>query len=310
MGSDRSPPPRLSLGLRLMRWVLRLGVKPGLALVSGPAGLRSFSVIGATLRFPRRDVRLDPLPDGAGGLAITPASSRAGVRLLWFHGGAYVACSPWTHRGMIVEIARAGRIRAVVPSYRLAPEHAGGAAFEDGLAAARRWMAEGPVILGGDSAGGGLAAAVAAALCAEGQPPAGLVALSPWTDLTGQGASHHDNAGADPMLPTHRMQEIVEMVRGDLPADDPRLSPAFAHYPGLPAAYVSVGSDEILRDDARALVAALTRDGVPVVYRELPQAPHVLAFFAPMLPEARVEVRQIGAWLAARAQALAPGVIR
>lgn len=300
----------MSLTLRLMRGVLRLGVKPGLALVSGPAGLRVFSHLGVILRFPRRDVRICPLPGDPGGLVVSPLRQRDGVTLLWFHGGAYVACSPRTHRGMIVEIARAGRIRTLAPTYRLAPEHAGGAAFRDGLAAARRWMAEGPVILGGDSAGGGLAAAVAAALCAEGQPPAGLVALSPWTDLTGQGASHRDNAAADPMLPTRRMQEIVAMVRGDLPADDPRLSPAFARFPGLPAAYVSVGSDEILRDDARALVAALRRDGAAVQFRDLPGAPHVLAFFAPMLPEARDEVRHIGAWLAARAQDLAPGAIR
>jgi acetyl esterase/lipase len=106
------------------------------------------------------------------------------------------------------------------------------------------------------------------------------------------------------------MHDIVTLVRGGLPAEDPRLSPAFARFPGLPCAYVSVGRDEILLDDARMLAQALARDGAKVDLHELDGALHVLAFFAPLVPEARAEVRRIGAWASARAQDLVPDAIR
>ena len=84
---------------------------------------------------------------------------------------------------------------------------------------------------------------------------------------------------------------------GDLPPDDPRLSPLMARYPGLPRAYLSVGAEEILRDDTERLAARLAEGGTRVTAHTVPGAPHVLALLAPMVPEARAELRRIAAWI-------------
>ena len=295
--------PGASLSLRLTRISMRWVARPILARAQNIAVVRLMASLGAWFAFPPRDVALSPWGDG--GLELRPrhAGSQAapGPLVVWFHGGGYVACSPHTHRPMLIQIARASGLRLIAPAYRLAPEHPGGAAFADALAACQAILASGvssqALILAGDSAGGGLAAAVTAALCAAGQPPAGLLALSPWTDMTGSGASHRENAHRDVLLPPGRLADLVRLVRGHLPPEDPRLSPAFATFPGLPRAYLSVGTEEILRDDTRLLAARLAEGGTKVTVLELQGVPHVVAFQAPWVPEARTEIARIAAWL-------------
>lgn len=255
----------MSLRLRLMRGLMRRGVKPLLARLGHVGGARTGMVL-ASLLF--------PLPFGvaarreAGGvpaLWIVPQGGAAGPVLVWFHGGAYVTGSAFTHRGMLGRIARAAAAEVVAPDYRLAPEHPFPAAFDDGLAFLQglgRPMAE--VILGGDSAGGGLAAALAAHLCARGDVPAGLVLLSPWADLTLSGASLKTKAGRDPLLPAVAMAPVVEMVRGSHDASDPRLSPVFARWSQAPATLIQVGSTEILLDDSLRLASAFRAAGAAV----------------------------------------------
>ena len=121
--------------------------------------------------------------------------------------------------------------------------------------------------------------------------------------MTGSGASHRDNARHDDLLPPGRLAELVDIVRGHLPPEDPRLSPAFASFPGLPRAYLSVGTREILRDDTWLVAKRLVEGGAEVTVHELHGAPHVLALQAPFVPEARTEIARIAAWLlAARPQ--------
>ena len=89
--------------------------------------------------------------------------------ILYLHGGGYVAGSPLTHIGLAGRIARLTGLQVVLPEYRLAPEHPAPAAFDDATAAhaallAKGWPAD-RIILGGDSAGGGLALALLADLC-------------------------------------------------------------------------------------------------------------------------------------------------
>ena len=288
-----------SLSLRLTRFRMRWVARPILARAKNVGVLRLMASMGAWFAFPPRDMVLSPW--GEGGLELRPTKARTGPLVVWFHGGGYVACSPHTHRSMLIQIARASDLRLIAPAYRLAPEHPGGAAFADALRACQAILASGipsgALILAGDSAGGGLAAAVTAALCGLGQPPGGLLALSPWTDMTGSGASHRENADRDVLLPPERLADLVGLVRGDLPPEDPRLSPAFASFPGLPRAYLSVGTDEILRDDTRLLAARLAEGGTEVTAHELHGALHVLAFQAPRVPEARAEIARIAAWL-------------
>jgi epsilon-lactone hydrolase len=139
------------------------------------------------------------------------------------------------------------------PDYRLAQEAPLPAARDDAVAAWDALMAEGhgpgDIVLAGDSAGGGLALGLLSELCARATPPAGVVAFSPWTDLTFSGASVAENAARDPLLPAARAAELVGMIAG-ADADDPRLSPLFAAYSGGVPVLIQASRTEILRDDA------------------------------------------------------------
>lgn len=222
---------------------------------------------------------------------------------------AYVAGSPATHAATL---GRLSRLAVVAPDYRKAPEHPAPAAFEDAQAAhaallAQGW-APGQIILGGDSAGGGLALALLADLCARDLRSAGLIAFSPWTDLTLSGPSLRDNAAADPLLPVSRIAEAVAMVRGALDQGDPRLSPLFARFDRPPPVLILAGSDEVLSDDSRRMAAVLQAAGGAVTLEEVPKAPHVWPIFDGWLPEARAALHEAARF--ARAQAGAPDTSR
>jgi acetyl esterase/lipase len=99
----------------------------------------------------------------------TGAPARPGS-ILYLHGGAYCVGSPATHRALTSRLARVTGLPVFAADYRLAPEHPFPAALDDAIAAYRALRADGPVILMGDSAGGGLALATALALRDAGAP--------------------------------------------------------------------------------------------------------------------------------------------
>src|SRR5207244_8018502 len=118
--------------------------------------------------------------------------------ILFLHGGGYVTGSPQLYRHLTWRLAAAARARLSAIDYRLAPEHPFPAALDDAVAAWRALLAEGTdprrAVLLGDSAGGGLALALALRLRDEGAPlPAAIVALSPWTDLALSDEAHRRN---------------------------------------------------------------------------------------------------------------------
>jgi epsilon-lactone hydrolase len=282
----------VSLRLALLRLALRLLVRPRLARTAKPEqGQRDFARGARLFRPPPF---LLHLPGPLLHRITAGPVAEAGI-ILWFHGGAYVVGSPATHAAMLGRLSRLSRLAVVAPDYRKAPEHPAPCAFEDAQAAhaallAQGW-APGQIILGGDSAGGGLALALLADLCARGLRPGGLVVFSPWTDLSLSGASLQAHAGADPLLPVSRIVEAVEMVRGPLDPADPRLSPLFAGFDRPPPVLILVGSDEILLDDSRRMAARLAAAGGAVTLHEEPQAPHVWPIFDGWVPEARAALR-------------------
>jgi epsilon-lactone hydrolase len=250
----------VSLRLALLRLALRWIVRPRLVRTAAPEqARRDFARAARLFRVPPFLLHLpgDPLH------RITAGPVDEDVIILWFHGGAYVASSPSTHAAMLGRLSRLSRLAVMAPDYRKAPEHPAPAAFEDACAAhaallAQGW-APGQIVLGGDSAGGGLALALLADLCARSLRPGGLIAFSPWTDLTLSGPSLRGNAGVDPLLPVSRIAEAVVMVQGALDAADPRLSPLFALFDRPPPVLMLVGSDEILLDDSRRMAARFAR---------------------------------------------------
>ncbi len=122
--------------------------------------------------------------DAPRGEWLEPVNERAAPTLLYFHGGGYYFCSPATHRPLVFALTAKAGARSFSVDYRLAPEAPFPAAHEDALAAYAALLEAGvdpaTIVLGGDSAGGGLALALLVALRDRGAPlPAGAVLFSP-----------------------------------------------------------------------------------------------------------------------------------
>ena len=306
----------MSLRLRLLNGVLRRAVKPRLASTGTLAqaerefdrGARAVFRIPRGVRVSERQV---PGPSRAVRVSRIVSRGADGHGLiLHFHGGGYVAGSARTHLGMLARLSAEAGVPVDAPDYRLAAEAPAPAAFDDACAVwdalMREGCAPGRIVLGGDSAGGGIALALLARLCAQGTPPAGLYAFSPWVDMTLSGASLRGNAAADPLLPGERIGDLVEAILGGLPAEDPRVSPLFAVFPGAPAVLLQAGRTEILRDDTLRMSARLEADGAAVRLRLWPDTPHVVQIFGDWLPEAREGRAEAAAFVRERLHNAAP----
>lgn len=286
----------MSLMRRILNPYLRVTEKRRLRRARTPGPLRRAFEISARLFFHPRGRGFE-----AGLIAGVPVLRRPGAApvLLYFHGGAYIFGSPATHKAMLAQIARRTGCAVILPDYRKAPEHPFPAAVDDALAVYRQVMdAPGGVVLGGDSAGGGLALGVLAEILRRGLPmPTGLFAFSPLTDLTWSGASLSDNGAADVILPADRMDEMADMyLQGADPAD-PRASPLFASFGGAPPVWLCAGETEILLDDTRRMATRLRAQGVPVTEVIEHDLPHVWPIFHTLLPEARATLDQLSDWI-------------
>jgi len=222
--------------------------------------------------------------------------------LLYLHGGGYVVGSLNTHRGQVAGYSIASGARALSVGYRLAPEHPHPAAVED-AAAAYRWLLgqgieAGRVAVAGDSAGGGLTAAVLVALRDAGDPlPACGVMISPWVDMEGSGESVISKAGSDPMVGKEELLQMAETYLGGLDPRTPLASPLYAELAGLPPLLIHVGTAEILLDDARRFASRASEAGVDVSLKEWEDMIHVFQAYAMLLPEGKQAVDEIGAFI-------------
>ncbi len=187
---------------------------------------------------------------------IVPAApSRDGV-ILYLHSGGYVAGDLEYARGFGSVLAAKNNVRVFCAAYRLAPEHPFPAALEDALAAYQLLLDTGyegrQIMLCGESAGGGLIYSLAVRLKELGMPlPGGLIAISPWSDLTASGKSYQKNREKDPTMQEARLRFYAECYT-DEPAN-PLVSPLFADLNGMPPSLIFVGGDEIMLDDAALL---------------------------------------------------------
>lgn len=239
-------------------------------------------------------------------LRVTPEGARG--RIVYLHGGAYVLGSADTHIGLAAACARAAGAGAVVVDYRLAPEHPYPAALDDAIAV---WAAlakdDVPTALVGDSAGGGLALAVAVALRDRGlTPPVALAVTSPWCDLTLTAPSLTARADVELMLTRPGLALDAKRYRGPLPAADPHVSPVFAELHGLPPTLIQVGEAEILYDDAATLAARLNAAGVAVRLQSWQAMGHAWAAFGDAVPEAAASIADLGAFCRAQLDTGAP----
>ena len=233
---------------------------------------------------PSPDIALEQADLGngvTGEFSIAPGADRSRI-LLFFHGGGYCSGSIKSHRRMVTEAGRAAGVRTLAVQYRLAPEHKFPAAYDDALAAWRFLRAQGyaakDIIVGGDSAGGGLTAALACRLRDLGEDlPASLWLVSPWTDLTMSGATLVLKDAVDPLIHTPYLEELAEnLLPPGFDRRDPRISPLYADLRGLPPVLIQVGSAEGLLSDATRMAEAF---GAADVATELQVWPHMIHAF-------------------------------
>jgi acetyl esterase len=218
----------------------------------------------------------------------TPATGAAGDGplgvLVFFHGSGFVIFDLDTHDHECRMLANLGRVVVVSVDYRLAPEHKFPAAVTDARAALH-WVvdhAEGlgadpaRLAVGGDSAGGNLAAVVAQVARDEGGPPIAFQLLVyPVTDLRGGHASRVEN-GKGYLLTTEVMQWFEEQyLNDDTDRTDPRASPLLAaSFAGLPRALVITAEYDPLRDEGDEYAQRLQADGVEVTHHRYDGAVH------------------------------------
>jgi acetyl esterase/lipase len=213
---------------------------------------------------------LEIAPDRLGAIPGEWLGTNRGNRMiLYFHGGGFVTGSPESHRPLIGRLVEASGVGAFSVKYRLAPECFFPAAVRDGVDAYRALLARGVsgscVILAGDEAGGGLAFAVALAIRNAGlDMPGGVVALSPWADLSLSGLSMLNNRKADAVMEWETLfLSARHYLRKSNPCDA-YASPAYASLSGFPPIMVHAGANEILRDDASKLGDRAADASVPV----------------------------------------------
>ena len=175
--------------------------------------------------------------------------------------------------------------------YRLAPEHPFPAAVDDAADAYRWLLSRHPdfaIVLAGDSAGGGLAIATGIGALKSGlTAPAAIVAFSPYSDLAVTGASVEGNARSCAMFTPRGVREAAAMYLAGADPRDPRASPLYADFSGLPPMLLFASRHEILRDDTLRLAERARAAGVQVEMVVRDRLPHVWPVFVTLLPEAR-----------------------
>lgn len=238
---------------------------------------------------------------GVDAVRIAARRSLGDRHVLYFHGGGYAIGTAQLYRDFTWRISDAARAGVLYFDYRLAPEHPFPAAVEDAVTV-YRWLANTVdprrIAFVGDSAGGGLVLGTLYWLRDEGVDlPRAAVVVSPWTDLALTGPSLSANATADPMMAPARLVTIASDYLAGADPRNPYASPLFGDPTGLPPTLIQVGSDEILRDDAVRMAEKMQAARCDVVLEVWPRMPHAWHLYARVVPEGRLAIERIGAFL-------------
>jgi monoterpene epsilon-lactone hydrolase len=251
----------------------------------------------------RSDVRVTRRRVGAIDVEVLrPLGIREDRAMLYLHGGGYVAGSPRTHRAFTGRLALALGCEIWVPDYRLAPEHPFPAGLEDCIATWEAFVHEHghrTLLLGGESAGGGLGLA----LCYHAREramraPARLYLQSAWLDLRMAGPSYRDHDIGDVMNSSRLAEEgFARHYAGRHSREDPRMSPLLGDPTGLPPTYVQVSDREIFFSDSDEFVRRARDAGVDVTLEIGKDLWHAWPLMVPFFPEATRSLRRLCRWV-------------
>lgn len=236
---------------------------------------------------------------------LTPKErAREDSILLQLHGGGYIGAMRNAYRNFAVLYSEAGLgLKVLTIDYRVAPEHPYPAALLDAVAALDWLLAQGyteeQIIVAGDSAGGGLALALCMYLKDIGRPlPAGLIAMSPWTDLTASGPSYVENYEKDPLFGNTRDSLIYNKdYVGEQDPRNPYISPLFGDYEGFPPMLLQVGSVEMLLSDSVSVADKAKAAGCKVRLTVYEGMFHIFQMAMKLMPESRAAWSEIGRFL-------------
>jgi len=239
----------------------------------------------------------------AGMLRPNPQNAERRV-ILYLHGGAYTAGGIDYARGFGSILCAETGLSVFCAAYRLAPESRFPAAVEDALSAYEYLCENGyspeQIYLVGESAGGGLCFSLALRLKQLGKKmPQGIVAISPWTDLTCSGASYYGNRHVDPSLNAEALRYYAALY-APFQGEEPLVSPIFGELEGLPRTLIFAGGDELLLDDSMMMAERLCAAGVPCELNVEEGLWHVYVLFG--TPEADQALARIRSFLTEKAE--------
>ena len=202
--------------------------------------------------------------------------------IVFIHGGGWITGDLDSYDSFCRYLSSTAESRIISVDYRRAPEHTFPAAYEDALLVSRTILSgslgmdcKDGIVLAGDSAGGGIAAAVAKTLADAGENVRAQLLFYPVLDVARRAASYQENA-VGYLLEAADMEHFIQAYIPDANArTDPRCSPLLSeHMTGLPPLVIVTCGHDVLRDEGRAYAAACTRDGVETVHIEAPQHIH------------------------------------
>lgn len=222
------------------------------------------------------------------------------LAILQLHGGGYIGKLRNVHRNMAKLYCDLGKgICVVSPDYRVAPEHPYPAALEDAISSYEWLMEKGykghQVIVVWDSAGGGLAMALCLYLKEQEKPlPCGIIAMSPWTDMTASGKSYEINFEKDPLFGNTTDSVLFNRdYLGDESEEKPYVSPVFGDFQGFPPMLIQAGSYEMLLSDSIAVAKKAKAAGVDVDLQVYEGMFHDFQMAVELIPEAKLAWEEV-----------------
>lgn len=267
---------------QMLRWTIKRGLRPGAQL--GAIRARNVGMDARWAWVEPGMRRTSVVMAGVPCEWIDLPGSRSDRVLFYLHGGAFALRFPCTYAGLVARLCRRLQARALLPDYRLAPEHPHPAGVDDCVAVYHALLGEGlpgrAIAAAGDSAGGNLLLATLQRLRLADEPlPACAVAMSPIVDFTLSAPSIVANALDDPMFTLEGMLAFRHLYAPPERFLDPTVSPLFGDWSGLPPLLFQVGSTEMLRDDAVRCVERALAVGTPVELELYERQPHVFQLF-------------------------------
>ncbi|WP_194820212.1 alpha/beta hydrolase [Nocardia sp. XZ_19_385] len=222
--------------------------------------------------------------------------------ILYFHGGGFLAGGLHSHRRLAARIGRASGVALLNVDYRQLPRGHFTDTVADAMTAYRYLLERGfpadRIVFAGDSAGGGLAFALALAARAQAIPlPAAIAAIAPFADLDPTIRRSHPNDRRDAVLSARALAipALIGFARDGVL--DPMWSPVNHDFTGMPPALIQVSNVEVLLPDSEALVRRCAEAGVPHTLQIWDNAIHVFHAGADLLPDARAAITEIGAFV-------------